>query len=150
MKNFQSIYKFLITLDTKIWVAGATILSFAFGVYEIGTRNLWLDEAYSVYIVQRDWHAFWTIILNFEANQVLYYIILKFWILLGDDEATLRFLSAVFSTASVPVIYLIGKELFDKKTGAGSLTAGNSTPLTDGAAAVLLALRTPATKLGLG
>ena len=31
------------------------------------------------------------------------------------------------------------KPVFDKKTGAGSLTAGNSTPLTDGAAAVLLA-----------
>jgi acetyl-CoA C-acetyltransferase len=29
--------------------------------------------------------------------------------------------------------------VFDRKTGAGSLTAGNSTPLTDGAAAVLLA-----------
>ena len=31
------------------------------------------------------------------------------------------------------------KPVFDKKTGAGTLTAGNSTPLTDGAAAVLLA-----------
>ena len=31
------------------------------------------------------------------------------------------------------------KPVFDKKTGAGTLSAGNSTPLTDGAAAVLLA-----------
>jgi acetyl-CoA C-acetyltransferase len=31
------------------------------------------------------------------------------------------------------------KPVFDRKTGAGTLTAGNSTPLTDGAAAVLLA-----------
>jgi acetyl-CoA C-acetyltransferase len=31
------------------------------------------------------------------------------------------------------------KPVFDKKSGAGTLTAGNSTPLTDGAAAVLLA-----------
>jgi acetyl-CoA C-acetyltransferase len=31
------------------------------------------------------------------------------------------------------------KPVFDRKSGAGTLTAGNSTPLTDGAAAVLLA-----------
>ena len=92
-------------------------MSFAFATYESGARNLWLDEAYSVYTVQRDWNTFWTIVLNVEANQALYHIILKFWILLGDDEATLRFLSAIFSTASVPVIYLLGKELFDKNTG---------------------------------
>lgn len=39
--------------------------------------------------------------------------------------------------------------VFDKKTGAGSLTAGNSTPLTDGAAAVLLASEEWAAKKNL-
>jgi acetyl-CoA C-acetyltransferase len=41
------------------------------------------------------------------------------------------------------------KPVFDKKTGAGSLTAGNSTPLTDGAAAVLLASEEWAAKKNL-
>jgi acetyl-CoA C-acetyltransferase len=38
---------------------------------------------------------------------------------------------------------------FDKKSGAGTLTAGNSTPLTDGASAVLLASEDWAKKHGL-
>jgi len=117
MKYFQPINKFLTSLDARIWVAGATAIAFGFTTYHIGARSLWFDEAYSVFTIEQDWPTFWSIVINREANQSLYYILLKFWNWLGNDEGTLRFFSAIFSTASVPIIYLVGKELFNKRTG---------------------------------
>jgi mannosyltransferase len=117
MSMLQKIYKFLNSLDTRVWVVAATVIAFALGTYRLGARCLWFDEAYSVFYIKKDWAGFWEIIINFEANQVLYYVLLKFWMLLGDDEVTLRFLSVIFATAAVPMIYAVGNELFDKKVG---------------------------------
>jgi uncharacterized membrane protein len=109
------------SVNSRFWVAVATAFSFAFAIYNLGNRSLWYDEAVSVYLAQKDWSIFWSIMLNHEAYQSLYLFLLKLWIPLGNDEATLRFLSVLFSTASIPIIYLVGKELFDSRTG---VTAG--------------------------
>ena len=108
---------FLYSVNSRIWIGGAATLSFAFATYNLGHRSLWYDEGLSVYTAQRDWAAFWAIITNMEANMSLYFFLLKLWISLGDDEATIRFLSVIFSTASIPIIYLVGKELFDSRAG---------------------------------
>jgi uncharacterized membrane protein len=117
MPKLKQTCKFFYSLDTRIWVVMATALSFALATYKLGARSLWFDETFSIFYIQKDWPAFWHIIFNYEANQTLYFILLKFWILLGDDEATLRFLSVIFATAAIPMVYLVGKELFDKKAG---------------------------------
>jgi len=117
MVRIQLFSKFLYSVNSRIWVAGAATLSFAFATYNLGHRSLWLDEAMSVFRAQMDWSAFWSILFNREANQALYSLLLKLWIPLGDDEATIRFLSVLFSTACIPIIYLVGKELFDSRAG---------------------------------
>lgn len=48
----------------------------------------------------------------------IYIILAHFWIkLFGTEEVATRSLSAIFGVASIPLIYLIGKELFDRKVG---------------------------------
>jgi len=118
---------FLNSLNPRFWVTGAVALSFALANTNLGLRSLWWDEAFSVLIAQLDWPSFWTTILNWHMNQALYMFLLKLWIPLGDNETTVRFLSVVFATASVPIIYLVGKELFDSRTGvaASYLLAAN-------------------------
>lgn len=113
----QKSVTFLNSIKPYVWVIGATALSFAFATYNLGSRSLWYDEAFSVFTVQKDWTTFWTIVVNREGYQPLYLFLLKLWIPLGDDETTLRFLSVLFSAASIPLIYLVGKELFDSRAG---------------------------------
>lgn len=110
VKSFNSI-------NPLVWVAVATALSFAFATYNLGFRSMWFDEVISVNTVKEDWTTFWTNILELEAYQRLYLLLLKLWITLGDNDTNVRFLSVIFSTASVPVIYLVGKELFDSRAG---------------------------------
>ena len=48
----------------------------------------------------------------------LYYVLLHLWLKLGDGEAFLRSLSVVFGVASVPLAYLVAKELLGAKAAA--------------------------------
>ena len=47
----------------------------------------------------------------------LYYLLLRGWMVLGGSDAWVRALSAVFSMATVPFIYLLGKEARSTKVG---------------------------------
>ena len=80
----------------------------------IGEKSLWLDEAYSVQLV-RSWPGMWSQLLTYDHNAWLYYILLYGWARLGNNEAYVRGLSALFAIASLPVYYLLSKKLFDKK-----------------------------------
>ena len=46
----------------------------------------------------------------------LYYLLLHFWLKLGDSEFLTRSLSSVFAVATVPVVY-VGRPLSDRGPG---------------------------------
>jgi uncharacterized membrane protein len=52
-------------------------------------------------------------IVRTDSHPPLYYLVLKMWQVLGDGEAQLRLLSAIFSIASIPLIYLVGANVFE-------------------------------------
>jgi hypothetical protein len=60
---------------------------------------------------------FWNKVSNFEANMVLYYAILRFWIHLGQSEFAVRSLSVVFALAAVTALYWLGTRTFGRKIG---------------------------------
>ena len=86
-------------------------------VYQIGSKGLWLDEAFSVWMGWQpvremlDWAA------RIDQHPPLYYTLLHFWMRLGDDPATVRALSALCGTLTIPVIYLLGRRLADERVG---------------------------------
>jgi mannosyltransferase len=47
----------------------------------------------------------------------LYYLLLHFWLHLGDSEFFVRTLSIVFALATIPALYLLGRRLFDSRVG---------------------------------
>ncbi len=86
-------------------------------VWEIGDRSLWLDEATSVTFARRfvtDFPVF------SDYNMTLYYGLLYVWTNLGvgESEAAVRLLSAIFATASVPILYGLTRRLFGPGTAA--------------------------------
>jgi 4-amino-4-deoxy-L-arabinose transferase-like glycosyltransferase len=85
-------------------------------------QSLWLDEATSGYVA-RDL-SFLDILTKFSPGDFhppLYYLILKLWSLLfGTSELGLRSLSIFAGVASIFILYLIVKELFNKRAAVAS------------------------------
>ena len=85
--------------------------------YQIGSEGLWLDEAFSVWMSWQPVGKLLGWLVRIDQHPPLYYLLLHFWMALGDDEATVRALSALFGTLTVPVMYLVGRRLADKRVG---------------------------------
>ncbi len=80
-------------------------------------QSLWLDEATSALVAKMPINDIFTKFLPGDFHPPLYYIVLKFWVgVFGSSEITLRVPSVLFGLGTIFVLYLIGKELFDKKT----------------------------------
>lgn len=89
------------------------LLAAALRFYDLGGESYWYDEVIMLRVAQDN------ILTIIEGGRPPIYIILAhFWIkLFGTEEVATRSLSAIFGVASIPLIYLIGKELFDRKVG---------------------------------
>lgn len=111
------------------WILiGVTALAALLRFFALG-EGLWLDEVLSVNIASEGVGAILRSgesLSNLNLHPPLYHLILRFWILLfGHSDLALRSLSALFGTISVLLLYRVGTELFDQKTGlaAGLLLA---------------------------
>lgn len=86
-------------------------------VYQLGAQSIWFDEAFSVWISKMGLLQ----IVQLTAADVhppFYYFILHYWMgVFRDSEFAVRLLSAVFGILAIPVIYLVGRQLFDEEVG---------------------------------
>ena len=94
-----------------------TALAAFLRLHQLGGHGLWLDEACSVLYAHLPAATFWRLMWKQEGNMVLYYLLLRAWVHVGDTEFLLRFPSVIFSVASIPMIYRLGRDLFSKTTG---------------------------------
>ena len=84
----------------------------------LGQDSFWWDELASVVYSGADWQAFWSWELQSESlNLVLYYLILRPWLYLGESEFAVRSLSVIFGVLTVIAVFVLGKRLFDLRTG---------------------------------
>ncbi len=94
----------------------------------LGSQSLWLDEGITFWISRfspRDiWH-----ILQLDTSNPLYYILLHYWSkCFGISEFSLRALSALFATLSIPLFYKVAHKILADRTSvalAMSLYAGS-------------------------
>ncbi|MEE8392270.1 MAG: glycosyltransferase family 39 protein [Anaerolineae bacterium] len=86
-------------------------------VFQIGTKCLWLDEAFSVWMGWQPVGEMLDWLVRIDQHPPLYYLLLHLWMVLGDDAATVRTLSALLGTLTIPVIYLLGRRLADDRVG---------------------------------
>lgn len=96
-------------------VVGLTALGFVLTAYCISCESFWIDEGQSWHYAQRSGSGF-VRALRVDPSMPLYYILLHFWLELGQSEAFIRALSAVFTVACIPLVYLLGKRLLDVQT----------------------------------
>jgi uncharacterized membrane protein len=84
-------------------------LAAVLGILTIGSKSLWLDEAFSASIIQLPTFDLWAYLFHHEMQASPYYMVLQPWSALGYDEASLRLLSVVFGVAAVLATYALGR-----------------------------------------
>src|SRR3990167_7245669 len=94
-------------------------------------QSLWLDEAINVTFVKNlNLHA---LVFDYSIGDFhppLYHILLRGWVLLfGTSEIAVRLPSVILGLATVYIVYLITKKLFENKTALISATLIATSPL---------------------
>ncbi len=102
--------------DSPPWIA-VTGLAAALRLLHLGAKSFWLDEGSTFVIVHRDWASFWHLLWSHEGNMAFYYVLMRLWLRLGASEFAIRSFSALAGIVTVPLIYLLGKRLFDSRVG---------------------------------
>jgi len=110
-------------------VAGLTLLAAVLRFATLGVQSYHHDEIVTASRVLRDgfWHAMDAVGFS-ESAPPLYYALAWVWTqLTGTGEVGLRSLSALAGVATVPVAYLLGAELRERRAGiaAAALVAVN-------------------------
>jgi uncharacterized membrane protein len=109
-------------------VTAATVVGFALRLAV--TRSLWLDEATSVAQVQLPFAAMLADLRATDVHPPLHHALL--WVtvrVLGTGELAVRLPSIVLGTLLIPVLYLLGRELWDRRTGTIAAALGAVAPL---------------------
>lgn len=116
-------------IDKKhLWIILILFLGLFLRTYGLGDESLWIDEAATRFTTQQtaqevvsDIYTTTTAAPDFfehGGNPPFYYLAANFWTgIIGISEAKLRFLSVIFGVASIYLIFLIGKMIFDYKVG---------------------------------
>lgn len=81
----------------------------------LACKPFWFDETYSVAIARVSWRDFGRLLWWREANMSLYYLLLRGWLHVGGGEALIRGLSVAMAALSVPAIYWLVCQLYDRR-----------------------------------
>ena len=93
------------------------LLALVLRVIQLDYQPLWWDEGYSVFFATRD---FLTMLARtaVDIHPPFYYVLMQIWILLfGQSVVILRLLSVVIGIATIPLIYIVGRQLFSPRVG---------------------------------
>lgn len=89
-------------------------------LYQLGLNSFWGDEL--IQVLQADGPNAWQVVLRASTgnqgatplDHLITHFVLRY---LGDDETILRLPAALFGVASVWLVYLLGRKLFDETIG---------------------------------
>jgi hypothetical protein len=97
----------------------------------LATRGLWLDEATSVDQAQLPFGRMLDELRTTDVHPPLHHAVL--WVtvrLLGTGEFAVRLPSLVAMTALIPVLYVAGRDLYDRRAGIAAAAFATVAPFT--------------------
>jgi len=95
-------------------ILGITAVGGFLRAIALGRNGLWYDEVVTVLGSRESLSS----MVQHMGQPPLYSLILHFWILaFGQSDVAVQSLSVLIGIACIPLMYLIGAELFDKKIG---------------------------------
>jgi uncharacterized membrane protein len=93
-------------------------------------RGIWLDEAISIHQAHLSLHDLFANLYNGDRQPPLYHLTLWLTIrIFGDSEFAVRLPSLIAGTLTIPVLYELGRELYDRRTGLLAAAFATISPL---------------------
>jgi mannosyltransferase len=91
----------------------------------LACKPFWFDECFSAEVAQISRGNFLHLLWWREANMSLYYVLLRIWLWIGtwlepqdgSSQFYIRSLSVVFAVATIPAIYWLARQLYDRRVG---------------------------------
>src|SRR2546430_13353950 len=77
--------------------------------YGLDREPLWSDEAATLRYAEMPQAWLWRD--SFDTSPPLYYSLQRIWLAFGRSEVALRSLPAVIGTATIPLVYMLGRAL---------------------------------------
>jgi hypothetical protein len=116
-------------------LAGLALLSLALGLHVLEAKSIWWDESLSLYRAQRGVAEILSNRIDFPGAETidlhppLYFLVLRLFVqLLGERDFVLRLPSALAATATVPLLYVMGTRLKNRRAGLIAATLGACSP----------------------
>lgn len=85
-------------------------------LYRLGSASFWFDETFSVWIARRSLGDLFAAVRQ-DSHPPLYMLLLHYWLYLGQSDTFIRLLSALCSTLTIPVMYLLGRRIASSDLG---------------------------------
>lgn len=98
-------------------ILGITMLAAFLRFFQIGAKSLWVDEAFSVWMGWQPAERVLGVVARSDQHPPLYYLLLRTWLRIGDSPAVARSFSALWGTATVPLVHVLGRRLAGRKAG---------------------------------
>jgi mannosyltransferase len=102
---------------TSLWFWIIVATGAVLRLIALGYKSFWIDEIASVAIARRATPVFWHFLWHDEGNMAAYYMLLRPWLHLGYGEGTVRLLSVLPGILCIPLMYVLGRRLFDSQVG---------------------------------
>lgn len=93
------------------FVLALMLLAAVVRLVHLGLPPLWTDEAFSLWMARHSVSDIWRWTARLDAHPPLYYVLLHFWLALGDRVGTLRAFSAMAELLTIPAAYLLGRAI---------------------------------------
>jgi uncharacterized membrane protein len=93
-------------------------------------RGIWLDEAISIHQAHLSIHDLFENLQYGDRHPPLHHLAL--WLTVkafGDGELAVRIPSIIAGTLAIPALYLLGRELYDRRTGLVAAAFGAASPM---------------------
>jgi O-antigen/teichoic acid export membrane protein len=95
----------------------------------VATRGIWLDEATSIQQAEMPLNHMLEILRTTDVHPPLHHLVL--WVtvrLLGTGELAVRLPSLIAATALVPLLFIVARELYDRRAGYAAAALGAVAP----------------------
>ncbi len=110
----RQLHRFRLLHGRHSWVLGGIlVIGAVLRLFLLADKSIWLNEAFSISISQRGLGDLLDLVVRTDVHPPFYYLVLKFWLLLGESPGHVRLLSVLFSIASIALMYLVVSSVFD-------------------------------------
>jgi 4-amino-4-deoxy-L-arabinose transferase-like glycosyltransferase len=95
-----------------------TLLAMALNLHRLDSQSLWFDELAT--LTGAGWRGNWLdaiqkpLTIPTTPKPPLSYVVTHLFLLLGERDFFLRLPAAVFATLTIPLVYALGRALFDR------------------------------------